>query len=78
MTLSSWSPSDGLSSWKEALRLAVGESFGGERRVVVTGEGEGEERGEDLGWTRWGNVLKWLFCGRKARGERSISVSPVG
>jgi hypothetical protein len=80
MILSSWSLS--LSSWKEdALRLTGGESFDGGRRGATTGweegvlllEGEGEDRGEDFGWTRWGKVLKWLFCGRKARGDRSMA-----
>ena len=63
MILSSWSLS--LSSWKEdALRFTGGESLGGERRGGRTEEdgvlleGEGDDRGEDLGWTRWGKVLK--------------------
>ena len=59
--------SSSLSSAKDALRLAMGESLitaaGDDTRgvLVVCDDGVGEERGEDLGFIRRGKVFRWLF-----------------
>ena len=56
--------SSSLSSLNDAFRLVMGGSLigtAGRRVVVVCDDGVGEERGEDLGFTRRGKVFKRLF-----------------